>query len=143
MRNRGDEIVLISDLLGKTRDDVMPEATNGGQFYYRFVSGTGFRIFHTVETFVWALLLVATGLVLVRTILLIWLASRFRGPPPGAREIQPALTVLIAAYNEAKVIAATVQSVLATDYRGADRGAGRERRFARRDRADCGRAGGS
>ena len=118
LRNRGDEIVLISDLLGKTRDDVMPEATNGGQLYYRFVSGTGFRIFHTVETFVWALLLVATGLVLIRTILLIWLAARFRGLPLGTPEIEPGLTVLIAAYNEAKVIAATVQSVLATDYGG-------------------------
>ena len=118
LRNRGDDMVLIADLLGKTRDDVMPEASHGGQYYYRFVSGTGFRVFHTVETFVWALLLVATALVLIRTILLIWLAGRFRGLAPGPRDIQPALTVLIAAYNEAKVIAATIQSVLATDYRG-------------------------
>src|SRR5258708_26725003 len=101
-------MVLISNLLGKPRDDVMPEATNGGQFYYRFVSGTGFRVFHTVETFIWALLLVATGLVLVRTVLLIWLAGRFRGVPPGSPEIQPALTILIAAYNDPKVIPPTV-----------------------------------
>jgi cellulose synthase/poly-beta-1,6-N-acetylglucosamine synthase-like glycosyltransferase/peptidoglycan/xylan/chitin deacetylase (PgdA/CDA1 family) len=118
LRNRGDETALISNLLGKSRDDVMPEATDGGQYYYRFVSGTGFRVFHTVETFAWALLLVATGLVLIRTVLLIWLASRFRGLPIGAPEIEPPLTVLIAAYNEAKVIAATIRSVLDTDYLG-------------------------
>ena len=118
LRNRGDEIVLISDLLGRTRDDLMPMATTGGQLYYRLVSGTGFKIFHGIETFVWALLLVATGLVLIRTLLLIWLASRFRGVPPWSGEIQPALTILIAAYNEEKVIAATVRSVLDTDYGG-------------------------
>lgn len=118
LRNRGDEIVLISDLIGKTRDDVMPLATSRGQLYYRLVSGTGFRIFHTVETFVWALLLVATGLVLIRTLLLIWLAWRFRGLPAWSHDIRPGLTVLIAAFNEAKVIAETVRTVLDTDYPG-------------------------
>lgn len=118
LRNRGDEIVLISNLLGKTLDDVMPLATTRGQLYYRLVSGTGFRIFHSVETFVWALLLVATGLVLIRTIILIWLAWRFRGLPSWSPKMQPALTILIAAFNEAKVIGETVRSVLDTDYAG-------------------------
>ncbi|HJT45802.1 MAG TPA: glycosyltransferase, partial [Chthoniobacterales bacterium] len=109
-------IVPLSKLLGTTRDAVMPplQATNSS--FARFVSGVGFRIFHAIEEFLWAFMIVATALVVVRTLIVIWLAYRFRVLPSG--EVSMPVSVIMAAYNEGKVIAGTLRSILATDYRG-------------------------
>ena len=45
---------------------------------HRFVSGTGFRVFHAVEEFLWAFMIVATALIVIRTLVVIYLAARFR-----------------------------------------------------------------
>ena len=58
----------------------------------------------------------ATALVVVRTLIVIWLAYRFkRGPRTDF--VEP-ISVVIAAYNEGKVIAETLRTLLATDYKG-------------------------
>ncbi len=116
LRARGDTIVSISTLLGTTRDDVMPVVVQNQRSVARFVSSTGFRIYHAVEEFLWAFMLVATALVVIRTLTVILLAYRFRRIPRA--EIAEPVSVVIAAYNEAKVIAATLQSLLKTDYKG-------------------------
>src|SRR5947208_6073032 len=61
-------------------------------------------------------MVVATALVVVRTLIVIYLAYRFRRSSP-IDFAEPA-SVVIAAYNEGKVIAATLQSLLKTDYQG-------------------------
>jgi peptidoglycan-N-acetylglucosamine deacetylase len=115
LHTRGDTVVPLSTLLGTTRDAVMPLVQSSGSVN-RFVSSTGFRIYHGIEEFLWAFMIVATGLVVVRTLIVIWLAARFR----RARRTNFAapISVVVAAYNEEKVIAETLRTLLATDYKG-------------------------
>jgi len=116
LHTRGDTIVPLSTLLGTTRDAVMPPLQGNSQSITRFVSSTGFRIFHGIEEFLWAFMIVATALVVLRTLIVIWLAYRFRRGPK-ANFAEP-ISVVMAAYNEEKVIAGTLRTLLATDYHG-------------------------
>jgi peptidoglycan-N-acetylglucosamine deacetylase len=116
LHTRGDTIVPLSTLLGTTRDAVMPPVQGNGQSLIRIVSSTGFRIYHSIEEFLWAFMIVATALVVVRTLIVIWLAARFRRPP--RTNFAEPISVVIAAYNEEKLIAETLRTVLATDYKG-------------------------
>jgi cellulose synthase/poly-beta-1,6-N-acetylglucosamine synthase-like glycosyltransferase/peptidoglycan/xylan/chitin deacetylase (PgdA/CDA1 family)/spore germination protein YaaH len=114
LKTRGDSIVSLSTLLGTTRDAVMPPVQARG--LSRFVSGAGFRIFHAAEEFLWAFMIVATALVVLRTLIVIWLAARFRRSWP--RDFAEPISVIVAAFNEEKVIVETLRSLLATDYAG-------------------------
>jgi cellulose synthase/poly-beta-1,6-N-acetylglucosamine synthase-like glycosyltransferase/peptidoglycan/xylan/chitin deacetylase (PgdA/CDA1 family)/spore germination protein YaaH len=116
LRTRGDTVVSLSTLLGTTRDALMPPAPRSGQSLSRMVSGTGFRIYHGIEQFLWAFMIVATALVVVRTLIVIYLASCFR--PTPASDFTAPVSVVIAAFNEGKVIADTLRSLLTTDYVG-------------------------
>jgi peptidoglycan-N-acetylglucosamine deacetylase len=113
---RGDTVVSLSTLLGTTRDAVMPPLPPGNQSLSRLVSSTGFRIFHAIEEFLWAFMIVATALVVIRTLIVIWLAYRFRRSPRAS--VAMPVSVVIAAYNEEKVIAETLRALLSTDHKG-------------------------
>src|SRR5438552_605836 len=115
LHTRGDTVVPLSTLLGTTRDAVMPLVQSSGSVN-RFVSSTGFRIYHGIEEFLWAFMIVATALVVVRTLIVIWLAARFRRARKTTFEAP--ISVVVAAYNEEKVIAETLRTLLATDYKG-------------------------
>jgi peptidoglycan-N-acetylglucosamine deacetylase len=116
LHTRGDNVVPLSTLLGTTRDDIMPRLQENGQSLARIVSAAGFRIYHTIEEFLWAFMIVATALVVVRTLIVIWLAYRFRLSPKT--EFTGPVSVVIAAYNEAKVIASTLRTLLRSEYEG-------------------------
>ena len=116
LHTRGDTIVPLSTLLGTTRDAVMPPVQGNGQSLTRLVSSTGFRVYHSIEEFLWAFMIVATALVVVRTLIVIWLAARFRRRP--RTNFAEPISVVIAAYNEEKLIAETLRTLLATDYKG-------------------------
>src|SRR5262249_41917986 len=81
LHTRGDTVVPLSTLLGTTRDAVMPPVQGNAQSLTRLVSGTGFRVYHSIEQFLWAFMIVATALVVVRTLIVISLAYRFRRGP--------------------------------------------------------------
>jgi peptidoglycan-N-acetylglucosamine deacetylase len=115
LHTRGDSVVPLSALLGTTRDAIMPPIQQSNQLS-RLVSSTGFRIYHAIEEFLWAFMIVATALVVIRTLIVIWLAYRFRRTPKG--EMNEPVSVVIAAYNEGKVIAETLRALLSTDYKG-------------------------
>lgn len=116
LHTRGDTVVPLSTLLGTTRDAVMPPVQADAQSLTRLVSSTGFRVYHSIEEFLWAFMIVATALVVVRTLIVIWLAYRFRRGPRA--DFGDPISVVIAAYNEDKVIAETLRTLLATDYKG-------------------------
>src|SRR4029434_10188874 len=116
LHTRGDTIVPLSTLLGTTRDAVMPPVQGNGQSLTRIVSSTGFRIYHSAEEFLWAFMIVATALVVIRTLIVIWLAFRFRRGQKS--DFSAPVSVVIAAYNEEKLIAETLRALLATDYKG-------------------------
>src|SRR6266481_6020343 len=116
LHTRGDTIVPLSTLLGTTRDAVMPPVQADVQSLTRLVSSTGFRVYHSIEEFLWAFMIVATALVVLRTLIVIWLAYRFRRGPTA--DFAEPISVVMAAYNEGKVIAETLRALLATDYKG-------------------------
>ena len=116
LHTRGDTVVALSTLLGTSRDAVMPPLQTSNPSLNRLVSSTGFRIYHALEEFLWAFMIVATALVVIRTLIVIWLAYRFRRLP--RTEFTEPISIVVAAYNEEKVIAGTLRSLLATDYRG-------------------------
>ena len=114
LHTRGDTIVSLSTLLGTSRDAVMPPLQKTNPLS-RLVSGAGFRVYHALEEFLWAFMIVATALVVARTLMVIWLAYRFRRLPK--HDFEAPISIVIAAYNEEKVIAGTLQSLLSTDYK--------------------------
>src|SRR6266436_4040043 len=116
LHTRGDTVVPLSTLLGTTRDAVMPPVQGNAQSLTRLVSSTGFRVYHSIEQFLWAFMIVATALVVIRTLIVIWLAYRFRRGPKT--DFAEPISVVVAAYNEEKVIAETLRTLLATDYKG-------------------------
>src|SRR5207302_1037992 len=116
LHTRGDTVVPLSALLGTTRDAVMPPVQADVQSLTRLVSSTGFRVYHSIEEFLWAFMIVATALVVLRTLIVIWLAYRFRRGPKA--DFAEPISVVMAAYNEEKVIAETLRTLLATDYKG-------------------------
>src|SRR6266566_414180 len=116
LHTRGDTVVALSTLLGTTRDALMPPLQTTNPSLTRLVSTAGFRVYHALEEFLWAFMIVATALVVARTLVVIWLAYRFRRLPKS--EFAEPVSIVMAAYNEGKVIAETLRSLLATDYSG-------------------------
>ena len=122
---RGDRIVSLSELLGIPRDELMPPVDASRQPIERIVAGVGFRTWHGIVEFFWAFMIFSTVLVAMRTLLVAWLAHRHHREArkwemgDGRSEIgSPPISVVIAAYNEGKVIAKTLRSVADTDYGG-------------------------
>ena len=126
LRVRGDRILPLPDLLGSSPEQVMPPVPKDQRAMTRMVRKGGFRALHAVTEFFWAFMIVATALVVLRTFIVAWLAIRSRkaadaGLPsggPGVLEPCPPVSVLIAAFNEEKVIGQTLQSVLNSRYPG-------------------------
>ena len=120
LQDRGDHIVSLSELLHIPRDELMPYVSNAQQPYARMVTGIGFSIWHRAVQLLWAFMIAATGLVVLRGLIVAALAAwHKRHVPKIDPSYTPPVSVIIAAYNEAKVIASTVQSVLDTTYPGA------------------------
>ena len=116
LHTRGDTIVPLSALLGTSRDAVMPPLQPENRSLTQIVSSAGFGVYHALEEFLWAFMIVATALVVVRTLIVIWLAYRFRRLPK--QNFNGPVSIVVAAYNEGKVISGTLQSLLSTDYKG-------------------------
>lgn len=121
LRARGYEIVPVSELLGKKRDEVMPPLAGTEKFWAK-VDGLGFVILGAVSAFIVGVffigdILMTTRLVGVGTLAMF---DRFRRRKQGkAGEIAgyaPPVAVLIPAYNEEKVIERTVRAALDSDY---------------------------
>ncbi len=117
--DRGDRIVLLSQLLGETRAGVMPFVPKNQYAMTRMVSGSGFQIMRIVTNFLWAFMIVATILVTLRTLLVAVLALiQKRERTAASFPLTTSISILIAAYNEEKVIEKTLHSVLTTTYPG-------------------------
>ncbi len=117
LRAKGYEFVSISDLIGKTRADVMAPLSFRERLAAR-ADGVIFVIFQ------WSRFAIATifilGIIMVsgRALIIGILAIIERLRPDHAKlpEPHPSVTVLIPAHNEETVIVQTVASVLLSDY---------------------------
>ena len=117
LRTRGDRIVPLSEMVGLSPSALMPQPPPE-PFLSRVASEGGFELLHRVENFLWSFMIVSTALVAIRTLAIIWLAKRQKqNTPPDA--FSPPVSVLLPAYNEGKVIAKTLESILCSEHTGA------------------------
>ena len=119
LRARGYEIVPVSELLGKTRAQVMPPLTSRQKWQAR-VDSIAFFLFGFFANFVVALFFVGDVLMSARLIIigLFAIIDRLRKRKNFATpEYAPRVAVLIPAYNEEKVIVRTIRSVMMSNYK--------------------------
>ncbi len=119
LRAKGYTIVPVSDLLGRTRAQVMPPLNAGQRFQARMDSIAFFFIsfFNHIVIYVFYVgdILMSARLIIIGLFAII---DRFRKRKNFATpEYQPRVAVLIPAYNEEKVIARTIRSVMMSNYK--------------------------
>ncbi|MDD2463651.1 MAG: glycosyltransferase [Desulfobulbus sp.] len=116
---RGDRVLPLPQLLGVPFQQLMPIVPVNQQPWTRMISNSGFTAIHEVTNFFWAFMIVATVLTVLKTLAVSWLAIHNRSREEASQEpFTPAVSVLIAAYNEEKVIGETLRTVLQTTYEG-------------------------
>src|SRR5512146_1007272 len=121
LRARGYQIVPVSELLGKSRDEVMPPVKGSERFCAK-VDFVGFLLADLLNTFIVAVFFVGDILMTGRLVGVGALAifdrfhRRRQGKAGEAAGYQPDVAVLIPAYNEEKVIERTVRAVLDSAY---------------------------
>jgi cellulose synthase/poly-beta-1,6-N-acetylglucosamine synthase-like glycosyltransferase/peptidoglycan/xylan/chitin deacetylase (PgdA/CDA1 family)/spore germination protein YaaH len=119
LRAHGYQIVPVSQLIGQTRDEVMPPL-NKQQRYYAAVDSLAFFFLGFFNHLVIFVFFVGDVLMSARLIIIGLCATieRFRKRKDFATaDYQPQVAVLIPAFNEAKVIARTIRSVLMSNYK--------------------------
>ncbi|MBS1798710.1 MAG: glycosyltransferase [Acidobacteria bacterium] len=119
LREQGYEIVPISELVGKTRAEVMPALTPHQRWQAR-ADSVAFFLFGFFNNFVVGVFFVGDILMSARLIIIgvFALIDRLRTRKNFATpEYAPRIAVLIPAYNEEKVIVRTVRSVMMSNYK--------------------------
>jgi cellulose synthase/poly-beta-1,6-N-acetylglucosamine synthase-like glycosyltransferase/peptidoglycan/xylan/chitin deacetylase (PgdA/CDA1 family)/spore germination protein YaaH len=119
LRDRGYEIVPVSELIGLTRDQVMTPLTRQQKWQAAFDWFTFFlfSFFNHFVIYVFYLgdILMSARLIIIGVFAII---DRFRKRKNFATpDYQPRVAVLIPAYNEEKVIARTIRSVMMSNYK--------------------------
>ncbi len=119
LRAHGYKIVPVSELMGRTRAEVMPPL-KGHQIWQARVDGVAFAIWAFFNHFVIAVFFVGDILMSARLIIIGVFAviDRMRKRKNYATpDYAPRVTVLIPAYNEGKVIVRTIRSVMMSNYK--------------------------
>jgi peptidoglycan-N-acetylglucosamine deacetylase len=119
LRDKGYEIVPVSELVGKTREQVMPHLTPR-QRWQAGVDSIAFFFYGFFTNFVVWLFFVGDVLMSARLIIIGVFAviDRFRKRKNFASaDYAPRVAVLIPAYNEEKVIVRTIRSVMMSNYK--------------------------
>ncbi len=119
LKERGYQVVPVSELMGRSRADVMPPITTNER-WAAWIDGLSFSMFGFISAFIIFVFFVGDVLMSGRLVLVGTLAifDRFhRRKSTFDPSYRPAVAVLIPAYNEAKVIERTVGSVLDSNYK--------------------------
>jgi cellulose synthase/poly-beta-1,6-N-acetylglucosamine synthase-like glycosyltransferase/peptidoglycan/xylan/chitin deacetylase (PgdA/CDA1 family) len=120
LRAHGFALVPVSELMGKTRDEVMPPIAANERFT-AFMDGIAFLLWGLLTAAIVRIFWLGDILMTARMVFIGTgaMVDRFRKPPPPATaetETIP-VAVIIPAYNEEKVIARTIASVLNSTYK--------------------------
>ncbi len=121
LKARGDTVVLLSELIGLTRDQAMPPLPPSSAASRDFTLAAFFTVGALLAMLQWvfmiAVVLGALRLAFVLTLAIVHrVRSSRRGPTP--RDYTPHVSVIVPAYNESKVIEKTIHSLLAQQYSG-------------------------
>ncbi len=115
---RGYQFVTVSDLLGLTREQVMPPVSASDKLFAT-ISGIGFRTTGGITEGLSLLFLAGIVLGAIRFAVVIFMALIERRVTRGKKYAQtftPGVSVVVPAFNEAKVIGRTVQALLGQTY---------------------------
>ena len=121
LRGRGFKFVLVSDLGGWSRDQVMPPLPPSQSVYTRtdalaflFLSTGGWLL---QWAFIIGIVLGLGRLVVIGALAFAqWVRSRWREREHIGEQYEPFVSVIVPAYNEERVIEATIRSLLNSDY---------------------------
>ena len=116
LRKKGDHLVSVSDLIGKTRAEVMPLLSPEERFEAR-ADGFIFTLFQWSRFFIGIIFFLGIVMVSGRAVIigLLALIEKLRPDHAVMSNPPPSVTVLIPAHNEQSVIVQTVESVLLSD----------------------------
>jgi cellulose synthase/poly-beta-1,6-N-acetylglucosamine synthase-like glycosyltransferase/peptidoglycan/xylan/chitin deacetylase (PgdA/CDA1 family)/spore germination protein YaaH len=119
LRAHGDSLVPISELIGVERSQVMPALPTAGAST-RLAELASYGLLGMLEWGFHWLLILAAALGAGRLLFIAGLAliQRFRRHRRPSTAFAPSVTVIVPAYNEAKVVERTVSSVLEQRYSG-------------------------
>ena len=120
LRARGYEFVPVSDLLGKSRNEVMPHISGFKPKLLAAVDSIAFFGLASFNHFVVSVFFIGDVLMSARLIIigLFAIIDRFRVRKSYAGpDYAPKVAVLIPAYNEEKVIVRTIRSVMMSTYK--------------------------
>lgn len=120
LRQHGYEFVTVADLVGKSRDQVMPPIKGWRNKFLAQVDSFAFFGLAAFNHFVVAVFFIGDILMSGRLIIigLFAVIDRFRRRKNFAGpDYQPRVAVLIPAYNEEKVIVRTIRSVMMSTYK--------------------------
>lgn len=117
LAKRGVEVVSVADMLGTSNEKLMPPvADRDNQAFASVVSGMGFGILRFLRGVMWFSIVSATVLVAARTVVILVLALlHWRKERPAGSHALP-LSIIVPAFKEGRVIAATLRSLLKSDY---------------------------
>jgi peptidoglycan-N-acetylglucosamine deacetylase len=120
LRELGYELVTVSNLMDRSRDEVMPLLA-GEKKVQAVINRQAFRLMNVAGKVLSLLFIAATVLGIGRLAFIAALAvvdKRKNGKKPIVPGFLPDVTVIVPAYNEEKVIVQTIVSLLASTYRG-------------------------
>jgi len=121
LRERGDRIVPLHVLLDTSHEAINPAIPAADSASQRVLAGTGLNLLQLLGEGAWGFLVVTSGLLLLRTLFIVGIAlvrARRERAAPIPPDFAPPVSVLLAAYNEEKVIAQTLEALLASRYAG-------------------------
>ena len=121
LRKRGYKFVTVSDLVGKTRADVNPPVSDTEAMMVAMLASDRivFELVYILELFLTIAFMSAIGLGAARMMFVTILAliARHREKQETFNpDFKPSVSVVIAAFNEEKVIARTIEAVLGSHY---------------------------
>jgi cellulose synthase/poly-beta-1,6-N-acetylglucosamine synthase-like glycosyltransferase/peptidoglycan/xylan/chitin deacetylase (PgdA/CDA1 family)/spore germination protein YaaH len=121
LRARGDTLVLVSELAGITRDDAMPLPPPTSEAA-RLARKAGFVMLGTGETTLFWVFSIAVVLGILRLVVIgmLAMAQRLRQHQDRGAPVTftPAVSVIVPAFNEEKVVVRTITSLLDQRYAG-------------------------
>lgn len=112
LQARGYEFTTLSDLLGMDRADLMPKADPAAVV----VDSLSFATVAGAQNFLTGAFWFVLCIGVLRSIFIMLLSFARRPNRPVASGTVPKVSIVIPAFNEEKVIAASIQSALASDY---------------------------